>query len=119
MKVLFFLKRKADLTPAAFRDHMENVHVRIAEKHFVHMMAGYSRCYLDADAMAATPLARGYDCISEWTLPSEETLERILAIVADPATAEEFSVDEERFLDRDATFMIKCPADGIVMSKTA
>lgn len=119
MKVLFFLKRKAGLTPIAFRDHMENIHVKLAEKHFVHMMTAYARCYLDADAVRETPLGQGYDCISEWTLPDEEALERILAIVSDPATGEEFRLDEERFLDRAATFMIKCPAEGIVMSTTA
>jgi hypothetical protein len=111
-KVLFFLKRKDGITHDQFREHFENVHVKIADKYFTHLMTRYERKYINnvSTGMHAgrAPSGFAFDCISEWTLPSEKTLEEIWGMFAVPAIGKEFYDDEENFLHREATMVIKC-----------
>lgn len=111
MKVLFFLKRLEGLTHEQFRDHMENVHVKIAEKYFVHLMSSYSRYYLDDSQ--GSPLGPHFDCVSEWTLPDEATFQKILGMFADPVIGPEFQEDEKKFLDLPACVQLPLPTKGM------
>src|SRR3982074_2903866 len=45
VKVIFFLKRKAGLTPQQFRTHYENSHVKLAQKYIGHLVVAYKRNY--------------------------------------------------------------------------
>lgn len=108
MKVFFYLKRLEGLSREEFRDHMENIHIPIAEKYFVHLIHPYSRYYF-GELPESHPLA-GYDCISEWTLESEEVFDDIMTNMETRADIRE---DEDKFLDLPACFFVKCPSSGI------
>ncbi len=108
LKVYFFLKRKAGISHRQFREHMENSHVRLAQKHFSNLMLAYSRSHFEAatDGGDGSGPLTGYDCISEWTLADDKAFEEIMSIVTGPGPGEEFRADEEHFLDREATLVL-------------
>lgn len=117
-KVIWFLKRKPGITHEQFRNHYENSHSVLAKKHFGHVMTAYRRNYKTEcwgggatgpdGAASFGPREWDFDCVTEWETEDEAAFEEIMRIVTLPEIAPLFYEDEEHFLDRDATMLIKC-----------
>ena len=116
-KVIFFLKRKPGITPAQFREHYENSHVRFAQKYIGHLLTGYTRNYptiafLDPSNVPAgtepKPYDIGYDAVTEMRVKDAAALEEISRIFNDPKIQPILKEDERKFLDDKATVMIIC-----------
>ncbi|HKR88361.1 MAG TPA: EthD domain-containing protein [Phenylobacterium sp.] len=118
LRLFFFLKRKDGITHEQFRQHFENIHVKIADKYFTNKMLKYNRYYIsDVTGSPRTGLGArefDFDCISEWTLPDEETFREISAILTGGESGQEFYRDEENFLNREATMVIKCREGDLI-----
>ena len=119
-KALFHIRRKAGISHEQFRSHFENVHVKMAQKYFGHLMVGYHRNY-PAEVIRGARVARTqedspFDCISEWMLPDRATFDEIMRMMGDTPIGREFYADEENFLDREATMLILC--DDVVDTGT-
>jgi hypothetical protein len=118
IKVFFLLKRKSTITHEQFRDHFENVHVKLANGYFTKIMVRYERNY-PSEVTIGVQTKRPdtsfeYDCISEWCLPDEAALQKIWDCFAVPEIGKEFHDDEENFLDREATLMVRCDEGNVV-----
>jgi hypothetical protein len=115
IKLIWLLRRKPGVTLEQFKTHYETSHARKAQKYFGHLMSGYVRNYKFETAGGGDmqPMEWDYDCVAEWILPSEEALNEIWAIFANPEIYAEFKEDETHFLDSDACVMIKCRAQDI------
>jgi hypothetical protein len=117
-KIVWLLKRKPGITHEQFRDHYENSHSVLAKKHFGHLLTAYRRNYnaeswgggvTGPDGSAGFgPREWAFDCIAEWEMRAEADFIEIMRLVALPDIAPIFYADEEPFLDRDATMLIKC-----------
>lgn len=117
-KVIWFLKRKPGITHEQFRDHYENSHSVLAKRHFGHLFTAYRRNYktdcwgggvTGPDGTAGFgPREWEFDCIAEWETRDEAAFDEIMRLVAHSEIAPLFYEDEEHFLDRDATVLIKC-----------
>ena len=121
-KVIFLLKRKPGITAEQFREHYERSHVKMAQKYLGHLLIGYVRNYVGearaARSQGQRPLEFDYDCLTEWTLASEEALEEVYRIFAIPEIGKEFYDDEANFLDRDAVVSIRCRDGDVVNTGT-
>lgn len=116
-KLIFFLKRKAGITPEQFREHYESSHVRFAQKYIGHLLTGYHRNYptfaaLDPSNVPAgtqpPPYDIGYDAITEMRVKDMAAVEEIGRIFNDPKIQPLLKEDERKFLDDTATVMIVC-----------
>lgn len=116
-KVIWLLKRKEGITLEQFREHYERSHVALAHKYIGHLLTSYVRnykvetaggAYFENDGFAAFDW--DYDVITEWTCPSEEAFNEIMALFLEPDIGREFYEDEFNFMDRDRTIMFKCEA---------
>jgi hypothetical protein len=117
IKILWMLKRKPGITPAQFREHYERSHAAIARKYIGHLLMRYTRNYqTEAWGGTATDPAGfrlrpfDYDCITELVVADEAAVEEMSRIFAAPAASAELIEDELKFLDRDATVMLRCDA---------
>src|SRR5215212_9466614 len=115
IKILWMLKRKAGITPAQFREHYERSHAAIARKYVGHLLMSYTRNYqTEAWGGTATDPAGfrqrpfDYDCITELVVADEDAFEEMGRIFAAPDASAELIEDELKFLDRDATVMLRC-----------
>lgn len=120
-KIIFFLKRKPGITPAQFREHYENSHVRYAQKYIGHLLTGYVRSYptfamLDPsnvpEGTEPAPYDLGYDCITEMRVKDAADIEEIGRIFNDPAIQPILKEDERKFLDDSHTVMIICDEEN-------
>ena len=112
IKALFFLKRKEGITHEQFREHFETSHAKLAHEHFGHLMIGYQRNYPSAVRQGATHGAHqqvdyDVDCVSEWFLKDEESLDQILTILSSADVGPIFREDEAKFLDVSKTVVIR------------
>lgn len=114
-KIIFFLKRKSNISPEQFREHYEESHVVLAKKYIGHLIIGYNRNYPTFATLNPSclqpgtpppPYDIGYDCITEMHVSSQEALEEIMRIFNDPIINPILAEDELKFLDRAATVMI-------------
>jgi hypothetical protein len=115
VKVIFFIKRKAGLTPQQFRAHYENSHAKLAQKYIGHLIVGYRRSYPQFASLNPTnvpagsqpaPYDIGYDCITELRFTDEAALAEDGRIFNDPVNKPILAADEAKFLQREATVMI-------------
>lgn len=116
-KVLWFLRRKVDITHEQFREHYENSHAELAKKHLGHLMLEYRRNYR-TEVWGGGVIAEGgagfgprewdYDVVAEWVMPDEAAFDAIMALFSDPVIGKIFYDDEEHFLDRNSIMLIKC-----------
>jgi hypothetical protein len=115
IKVLWMLKRKPGITPAQFREHYERSHAAIARKYVGHLLLSYTRNYQteawggtasDPDGFRQRPF--DYDCITELVVADEAAFEEMGRIFGEPAVGAELIEDELKFLDREATMMLRC-----------
>ncbi len=110
------LKKNPKMTQEEFREHYENIHSRMA--HYVeHLIVDYQRNYpingygYDVENGLTKSDARPapeYDCINKVTFKSIADLEAMQALLSDPAITAEIEMDEELFLDREATKVFIC-----------
>ncbi|WP_062380454.1 EthD domain-containing protein [Pseudomonas abietaniphila] len=117
VKLIFMLKRKAGITPQAFRDHYESSHVKLAQKYIGHLLERYVRNYPvqavlnpsnQAKATAPVPFTSEYDVITEMYLKDSLAVEEMSRIFNDPDINPILVEDELKFLDRASTLMLVC-----------
>lgn len=115
IKLVFMLKRRADLTPAAFRAHYEDSHVPLALRHFGHLLKDYRRNYpqfavLNPSGQGDNPPAidSPYDAIAEMWMEDEAALIELGRILGDAEISASLAADERLFLERDQTLMLVC-----------
>ena len=114
VKVLWLLKRKPGTTPEQFREHYERCHAAIGRKYLGHLLLSYKRNY-QAEAWGGTSSDPAgfhrrpfdYDCITELEVADEAAYEAMGTAFSDPAVAAELLEDELKFLDREATVMLR------------
>jgi hypothetical protein len=118
IKVIFLLKRKDGITHEEFREHYEKSHAVMGQKYFGHLLTGYVRNYVGevraSRSLGSGAIQWGYDCVTEFTLASEEDLAKLYGLFAHPVIGKDFYDDEERFLDRDAVVSIVCREGDVV-----
>jgi hypothetical protein len=116
---IWLMKRKAGVDPARFRELYEK-HALLGQKYLGHLMVGYRRFYVTEAAFggdARDPNSGfgvkpwSHDAIAEWVFKSEADFSTGMQVFADPDVSQEFFLEEEMFLDRSATVMIK--SDGV------
>ena len=117
-KALFFIRRKPGLSHESFRAHFENVHVKLAQRHFGHLMLGYQRNYPTQVIEGGQQQTPPFDCISEWFLPDRAAFDAIRAILDDPVKGQVFRDDEVHFLDRGATRVVLCDTGDVIDTGT-
>jgi hypothetical protein len=118
IKLFIFLKRKEGITREQFKNHFDNVHAKIADKYFTFKMVEYTRNYISSVSTGTRagrePMDFPFDCISEWTLPDQKTMDEIFGLLTSDEIGQEFYRDEENFLDRSRSMMIRCDDGDIV-----
>src|ERR1700733_4633325 len=112
VKIIFLLKRRPDLSTAAFRQHYEQSHVPLAESYIKHLLLGYRRNYpifatLNPSAQPAglppKPAEIEYDAITEMWVRDQAAVTEMTRIFADPAISKLLAEDEVKFLSRKDT----------------
>jgi hypothetical protein len=102
VKVIGIFRRKADISPAEFRDHYENHHIHLFDPYLEDpAVKKYSRRYLTPVAAAITGEVNpnGFDVIMEvWC--EREWYEKFFVQQPPEEFRTMIAADEERFLDR-------------------
>lgn len=102
-KTCFFLKRRAGLTVAEFRNYYETHHRVIGEKYLLQHAVYYSRRYLSPLAeIPAEGAPFGHDVMTEIWYPDRTAFEATMAILSQPDAMAEIIADEEQLFDRAA-----------------
>ena len=109
-KIMWLLKRKPGVTFEHFRNHYETSHALLGQKYFGHLILEYKRNYDRSKENGGDggALDSGFDCVTEWVMPSAEAFDEILRLLADPAIGKIFRDDEEHFLDSSGTRLVRC-----------
>ncbi len=102
-KVLGFIPRRPDLTPAFFRDYYETRHVVLA----LRTLRGFTK-YVRNHVVRSAPQDPGFDCLPEWWFDNPKVAAEIAAWVASPA-GQVLHEDEAKFMDRPR--MASCAVD--------
>jgi len=95
LKVMFFIKRRADLTLEQFREHYETVHVPLSFEHLP-LMRRHARNYVHRRKGAPEP---DYDCVTECWFDDWDALKATSALIA-TEKKDLIAADEARFMDR-------------------
>lgn len=118
-KFIVLLKRKAGMSPEAFREHYENNHIPLGAKFIGHLLVEFSRHYpgvmsdfasddWDNGRMSGEDVGCGYDAISVYRFRDEAAMAEMAEILKKPEVSRALSEDENRFLDRAACRMGLC-----------
>jgi uncharacterized protein (TIGR02118 family) len=94
IKNLGLIPRRADLTPAQFRDYYETRHAPLALRH-IRVFERYVRNHV----VDATPAGPPFDCLSEFWYTGAGDLQQVIELLGSPA-GDELRADEARFMDR-------------------
>lgn len=117
IKLIFMLKRRTGMAPAAFRTHYEDSHVPLALRHVGHLLKEYRRNYPQAALLNPSgrkndppppPIEPPYDAIAEMWVEDQAALDEVGRIFNDPAVSPILAADERLFLERDQTLMLIC-----------
>jgi len=95
IKVMFFIKRRSDLTLEAFKAHYETVHVPLSLEHLP-LMRKHARNYVHRRKGAPEP---EFDCVTECWFDDWDALKATSALIA-AEKKELIAEDEARFMDR-------------------
>ena len=115
IKIIFLLKRRPGMTPAQFREHYENSHVKLADKYIGHLLVDYRRNYPISAVKNPSNVPPGtvppayqtdYDAITEMWVKDQAALEEVGRIFNDPKINPILVEDELKFLDRPEAIMI-------------
>ena len=107
MKVICLLKRKAGISAEEFRDYYEKHHAPLAMR-LLPYFSDYRRNYIRHDLsykpehIETFPGPPDYDVVMEFSCPTKEDHENLMAAMADPEIGRLLADDEEKFMDRDA-----------------
>lgn len=106
-KCIALLKRKADLSRAAFIDYYETQHAPLIRR-LLPGIIDYRRNYVDLDGAFVFPGAApiDFDVITEIWLADRSAYDRFTTVARDADIARQIAEDEENFLDRSATRMM-------------
>lgn len=113
-KMMIFVKRKAGLTPEAFREGYETSHSRLGVELFGHLWASYRRNYVGhgraftqrGEGAVIGPEEIGFDAITEIVFKHDNALEEMSKIsLANRARIVE---DEARWFDLTRCFTTTC-----------
>lgn len=108
MRVLAFLKRRADHTREAFRAHYEAVHVPTALPVVGPALRHYVRHHLREELWGRA----GFDCLTAVEYPDEAAMQALLGVLAGPE-GEAIRRDELSFMDKPANrWVVVAPAPG-------
>ena len=101
IKMLYFLKRKPDLTREEFRELYEGRHARLGEKHVPNAVR-YVRRYLEPapELFTGTMFEPEHDVITELWFDDRAAYEQAMANLARPEVIAEIVADEETIFDR-------------------
>jgi uncharacterized protein (TIGR02118 family) len=97
LKLVMFVKRRTDLTPAQFRDHYENVHAPLVSAGMPQIVK-YVRNYLTSFPGQPEPPC---DCVTEMWYKDEAGLKETMAWMRSDAS-QHLHEDEDKFMDRAA-----------------
>jgi hypothetical protein len=100
-KLVIFMKRRPGLTLEQFRDHYENVHVKLCERY----MAGvthYVRRYIQPlpDPVTGMVSEMEYDVVTETWFEDRAVFDAVLAAAAGDSMPADVVRDEEQLFDR-------------------
>jgi len=99
LTLLAFLKRRADLSPAAFRDYYDNHHVPLVLG-FTAPPLVYKRNYLRRDDLLLDGGDKiQFDVVVEQVFSDRAAFERWIGDLSAPGVGEQIKADEARFLD--------------------
>jgi uncharacterized protein (TIGR02118 family) len=100
-KILLFMKRRQDITVAAFRDYYENHHAPLSER-YSSGISRYIRRYIDPQPHPETGPAGEppFDVITELWFDDEETFKATLHYITTTIMPEEIIADEKQLFDR-------------------
>jgi uncharacterized protein (TIGR02118 family) len=107
MKVICLLKRKEGTTAEQFRDYYETRHAPLALS-LLPYFSDYRRNYIRHDLaykpehIEHHPGPPPYDVVMEFTCPTQEDADNLMAAMADPEIGRQLTEDEAKFMDRDA-----------------
>lgn len=110
IKIICFLKKKDGLSFEQFKQYYEEKHAPLAIK-LLPVFHEYSRSYIslgdnyEPSHISVTPLAFGFDVITQIAFETREDYDMVLKLQSDPEIARLLAEDEERFLDRSAMTM--------------
>lgn len=103
IKVVGLLKRRADLSPAQFRDYYERHHRLLGEKYLTGHAVKYTRRYLLPQARGlSADQASPFDVILEIWYPDQAALDAAHAVLSAPQVQAEIMADEEQLFERAA-----------------
>jgi hypothetical protein len=108
LKTIIMVKRKAGLSPEAFREGYEKSHSRIAVRLFGHLWPEYRRNYLETgrtfDGAEGGPDEIEYDAIWEYTVADEAAREEAAKIYL--ANVDLIKEDEARWFDQKKSWIV-------------
>ncbi len=102
IKAIVLLKRRPDLSVAAFREIYENGHAKLGERLLTGRAVRYVRRYLNGfpDPVTGVPGEAEYDVITEMWFADEAAFESAMALLSTPEIMAEVAADEETLFDR-------------------
>lgn len=100
-KILLFMKRRADLSVAEFRDYYENHHVPLCRK-YASGVTRYLRRYLTPQPHPETGSGEdlGYDVITELWFEDEAIFKGTVKYLSSTVMPDEIIADEQQLFDR-------------------
>lgn len=102
IKIVSFLRRRSDLSPAEFERYYETHHAPLALS-LLPGIARYTRSYINPDSMTVDrtggDLTPPCDVITEIWFRTEADYQKFQAACADPEIVKTFVEDEARFMD--------------------
>jgi hypothetical protein len=121
--VHLYVRRNPDVTPQAFRDHYENVHMPLLQeilgrtfpkRHIRRYLARGPEAPHEAqtlpvpgtDAAATAQFFEQFDAVTEVGWDDQQQLGETMATMTDPENRAKISADEEKFLDQAGTKMV-------------
>ena len=105
LKVIGMLKRRAGMSPEAFREYYETHHRVIGEKYLKTFAVKYMRRYLTSfpDPITGQAGPQPFDVVLEIWYPDRAAFDRANETFVRPEVAKEIAEDEERLFDRSAS----------------
>jgi hypothetical protein len=107
-KAIVLIRKRADLSIAAFREAYEQEHVPLVMRLLGHFFSDYRRNYLAPGQSRAIPghasgpadWNAGFDCVTEMWFADVATMEAMFAFASSPDVYRQLHADQERFMDR-------------------
>ena len=96
IRVLVFIRKRPDLSAAAFKDYYERHHVGLVNRIFPTYSA-YRRNFV-GDELFGQPRENAYDAVTELEFATRADFETWQATTADPEKMAELRADEEKFI---------------------